>query len=240
MINVAFVVALEREVSPLVHRWRVHEREHQGRHYKFFESENAVLVCAGIGAERARRAAEAVISLYAPNVIWSVGFAGALEPKMKVGQAFQPSRVVDASDGSWIATTGKGEGTLVSFPSIASVAQKGKLAQAYAAQAVDMEAAAVARGAQARGVRFAAYKVISDGSDFELPAAERFIRNGEFRSLAFVSYTMLRPWLWPRTIRLGKNSAHASNVLCRWLLQYTTDGEFLENKPVQLHPIKRA
>ena len=50
-----------------------------------------------------------------------------------------------------------------------------KLAQSYGAQAVDMEAAAVARGAQARGVRFMAVKAISDESTFAMPSMDRFV-----------------------------------------------------------------
>jgi adenosylhomocysteine nucleosidase len=120
------------------------------------------------------------------------------------------------------------------------VAQKLKLARAYGAQAVDMEAAAVARGAQARGVAFGAYKVISDDSDFEIPAMDRFIREGKFRALAFVIYTAIRPWLWRRVIRLARNSSRAAETLCRWLVQYNAGAESLENKPAELHPMKRA
>jgi adenosylhomocysteine nucleosidase len=239
MTKIALVAALEREVKPLVRRWQVNEREHDGWRYKFFESELAVLVCAGIGAEAARRATQAIISLYSPRVVWSVGYAGGLNSGMKAGNGFRPSRVVDASDGSSIETDGDG-GVLVSYSSLASVAQKLKLARAYGAQAVDMEAAAVARGAQARGVAFGAYKVISDDSDFEIPAMDRFIREGKFRALAFVIYTAIRPWLWRRVIRLARNSSRAAETLCRWLVQYNAGAESLENKPAELHPMKRA
>jgi nucleoside phosphorylase len=55
---------------------------------------------AGIGSQAARRAAEAVIALYAPKVVYSAGFAGALDPGLKVGDILQPLRVVNAGDGS--------------------------------------------------------------------------------------------------------------------------------------------
>ena len=238
MIKIAIVAALDREVKPLVRRWRMSEHEHEGRRYRFFENGQVVVVCGGIGAEAARRATEAVIRLYLPSRVWSVGFAGALDSQMKVGDGFRPSRVVDASDGS--SVEGEGEGTLVSYGSVAGVRQKRKLAEAYAACAVDMEAAAVARGAQARGVQFAAFKVISDESDFEFPAMERFIQNGEFRTLAFMAYTGLRPWLWLRLIRLARNSSRASERLCRWLAQSMAQAESLDSEPAERHPMKRA
>ena len=68
MSKVAIVAALEREVRPLVKDWRVQEREVGGRRFRFFEKGDFVLVCGGIGAEAARRAAEAVIENYAPSV----------------------------------------------------------------------------------------------------------------------------------------------------------------------------
>lgn len=233
------VAALEREVKALVRDWRAVEREHDGRRYKFFEHEPAVLVCAGIGAEAARRATAAVISLYSPPTVWSVGFAGALDPELRVGDSLRPQSVIDACDSSSEAIP-SGEGTLVTYTVIASPQQKSRIRQAYSAQAVDMEAAAVGRGAQARNVGFAALKVISDESDFEFPGLERFIRNGQFRQGAFVAYVAIRPWLWPKVLQLARNSAKASEVLCRCLAEYIAQAESLENKPADAHPMRRA
>src|SRR3982074_205676 len=153
MPKVAIVAALTREVLPLVRQWRTTEREYSGRRFRFFENGEIVVVCGGIGAEAARRAAEAAIALYSPGVVYSAGFAGALEPGLKVGEIIVPRRVLNAADGSSV-DTGTGEGVLVSFNSVASPEQEAKLADSFGAQAVDMEAAAVAQAAQARGVRF--------------------------------------------------------------------------------------
>src|SRR5689334_16463625 len=125
--KIAIVAALEREVRPLIRRRPVREMEHAGRNFRFFENENLVIVCGGIGAEPARRAAEAVITQYAPQMIYSAGFAGALDPAIKLGDVLIPRRVVNASDGSSI-DTGQGEGVLVSFAAVASPEQKAKLA----------------------------------------------------------------------------------------------------------------
>ncbi len=239
MIKIAFIAALEREVRPFIRHWKIIEREHEGRRYRFAENGHIVLLCAGIGAQAARRATEAAISLYSPETVCSIGFAGALHSGMKVGEGFHPSRVIDAGDGSSIETGGPG-GALVSYGSIAGVEQKKRLARAYAAQAVDMEAAAVVRGAQARGVAFAAYKVISDESDFEMPEIDRFVQDGQFRTFAFVVHTFCRPWLWPRVVELAANSSRASHALCRWLAEYNCRPESLKNKPAELHPSKQA
>jgi len=208
------VTALEREVRPLVRNWRRNEQEYDGRRFRFFETDGAVLVCGGMGAEAARRAAEAVIVLYGPSVVYSAGYAGALDPEVKVGKLIRPGRVINAGDSSSVEITG-GEGVLVSYGLMASPAQKAKLRKAFGAQAVDMEAAAVARAAEARGVRFAALKVISDEFDFELPALERFVDSeGRFLEMRFALFAVLRPWLWPRVIRLARDSRRATRVLC--------------------------
>ena len=238
--KVAMVAALEREVRPMVKRWRKIEREYEGRRFKFFESGQAVLVCGGIGSEAARRATEAVIALYQPELVLSVGFAGAIDPALKVGEIFSPSRVIDARDGSSVATD-TGSGVLVSAANIAGAEQKVKLAGSYAAQAVDMEAAAVARGAQARGVRFMAVKVISDESNFAMPPMDRFVGdNGQFRTGKFVIFAGLRPWLWPRVIQLARNGAKASRALCAELDRYISDPKKTEVSGPELHPISKV
>ena len=214
MSRVAIVAALEREVRPLVMHWRRSEREHDGRRFRFFENNQFVLVCGGIGADAARRAAEAVIVLYAPSVVYSAGYAGALDPQLKVGDVISAARVVNAGDGSSAQIPG-GDGVLVSYPAVATAEQKVKLRESYQAQAVDMEAAAVARAAEARGVGFSALKVISDEFDFEFPPTDRFVDSeGRFHEIRFAGFAAVRPWLWLPVIRLARNSGRASRVLC--------------------------
>jgi len=224
MSRVAIVAALEREVRPLVKGWHRNEREHEGRKFRFFEKGDAVLVCGGIGSEAARRAAEAVIALYEPRVVYSAGFAGALESGMKVGDVVLPKRVIDTSDGSSVSLE-SGSGVLVSFGSVASPEQKAKLKESFGAQLVDMEAAAVARAAQARGVRFETVKAISDERDFTFPELGRFVNGqGQFLEGRFAVYTAVRPWLWGKVARLARSSARASNVLCEWLRASLSSG----------------
>lgn len=214
MSRVAIVAALEREVRPLVKHWRVSEKEYGGRRFRFFENGEFVLVCGGIGSDAARRAAEAVIVLYGPNVLCSAGYAGALDPRLKVGEVIRPARVVNAGDGSSVQIAG-GDRVLVSYPAVASPEQKTKLRESYQAQAVDMEAAAVARAAEARGVVFSALKVISDEVDFEFPPTDRFVdSDGQFHEMGFAWFAAVRPWLWLPIMRLARNSGHASRVLC--------------------------
>ena len=224
MPKVAIVAALEREVRPLVSGWRVAEKEYSGRRFRFFEEGETVVVCGGIGAEAARRAAEAVILFFSPALIYSAGFAGALDGTLKVGDVLQPKRVVNARDGSSAVVEG-GEGVLVTFSSVADPAQKAKLRESFGAAAVDMEASAVARAAETHGISFAVIKAISDEANFEFPSTEQFVdAEGKFNEGRFAIFAALRPWLWPGVIRLARNSKRASRTLSAALKGIDTSG----------------
>jgi adenosylhomocysteine nucleosidase len=171
-------------------------------------------VCGGRGPEPPRRAAEAVIVLYSPELLYSVGYAGALDLTIKVADVLTPAHVINVSDGSRVDVS-KGQGTLLSHNAVASVAQKSRLRESYGAQAIDMEASAVARAAEARGVGFRAVKVISDEFNFELPVLDRFVdAEGRFQHAGFTLHALVRPWLWLPLVHLAKNSARATRALC--------------------------
>lgn len=226
MKKIAIIAALERELHPLINNWPVSTSEHESRQFAFYQSDYAVAVCGGIGLEAARRAAQAAVVTYNPELLISAGVAGALTPELRVGETIFPAMVIDPADGSRhetaIAKSRLGNSplartVLVSYPEIASAAQKQQLAKSFGAHAVDMEAAAVARAAQQHDLPFLAIKAISDESNFELPEMSRFIRDGQFRTKAFIFHVTLRPWLWLRVFRLARNTKIASENLCAWL-----------------------
>lgn len=217
MPRFVMVAALEREVGGLIKNWKRTERELEGRKFVFFEHGDRVMVCGGIGVEAARRAAEAAIVLYRPVLVQSVGFAGALQSGLRVGDIFSPAIVLDARDGSRVEIKG-GNGVLLTCMAVASRTQKAHLAEAYGAQAVDMEAAAVAAAARCHGIAFRATKVISDGLGFEVPKTAPFIDGqGRFRNASFVLFAALRPWLWGRVATLARNSRKAARILSEHL-----------------------
>jgi len=217
--KVAIVAALEREVWPFIKNWSFTRNEFDGREFKFYENGSTVVVCGGIGSEAARRATEAVINLYRPALVISAGFAGSLDPTLDVGHAFTARHVIDASDGSR-TDCGAGQGVLISFADVADLEQKAKLGEAYGAHAIDMEAAAVGRSAEAHGVKFLACKVISDDSRTALPPIARFVGNdGKFHGCRFLAYIAVRPWLWAKVQRLASDSVLAARRLCGVLIE---------------------
>jgi adenosylhomocysteine nucleosidase len=224
--KIAIIAALKREIQPLVRNWSPSSVLHEGREFTFYEGDHAVVVCGGIGAEAARRATEAAIVHYSPDLLISAGVAGALVPELNVGDTIFPAIFIDTQDGSRhetaidhapLGNTALGRTILASYPEIASVAQKQQLAKSYGAHAVDMEAAAVARAAQSHNLLFLAVKAISDDAHFEIPEMNRFVRQGRFETKLFLFHVALRPWLWLRVIRLARNTRIASDNLCAWL-----------------------
>jgi adenosylhomocysteine nucleosidase len=224
--RIAILAAIERELWPLINNWRLTRAEHDGREFTFYESDYAVAVCSGMGAEYGRRAAEAIVVNYSPELLISAGVAGALVPELSVGDTVFPAVVIDARDGSRHDTSirdaamGKSplaRTVLVSSPDVAGTAQKRQLAKSYGAHVVDMEGASVARAAQVHNLPFLAVKAISDDVNFEIGELNRFIRDGQFQTKLLVFYLLPRPWLWLKMIRLARNTQLASHNLCAWL-----------------------
>jgi adenosylhomocysteine nucleosidase len=229
MPKIAVVAAMEREIAPFVKDWPSTRREYEGQSYKFFEKEGTLVVCGGMGAEAARRAAEAAISLYEPELLISAGFAGALDPTLQVGDTLTPRHVIDAADGSR-TDAGSGEGILISFETVADTQQKARFATAFGAHAVDMEAAAVARAAESHGVKFLACKVVSDRSDTHLPPLAPFIgKDGRFQTGKFTSYIAFRPWLWKGLWRLASDTMKAAQALGYSLEKHGREWKMVEN-----------
>jgi len=223
MPRIAIVAAMEREVAPLIRKWQSKSIERDGSRSTIYRTGEAALICAGIGSAAARRATETIIRETQPSHILSVGFAGALDAALKVGHIFEPRVVIDASDGSR-TDTGYGSGTLLTVAAVAGMDQKLKLRDAYRANAVDMEAAAVAQGAAVRGITFGVVKAISDEVDFVMPPVARFVRaDGKFRSGRFALHVGVRPWLWRATISLAVSSAKASQALCAAIERYLSE-----------------
>jgi adenosylhomocysteine nucleosidase len=106
------------------------------------------------------------------------------------------------------------------------------LAAAYGASLVDMEAAAVARLAQMRGIPFYCVKGVSDGYTDKLPDFNRFIaKNGQFKLARFILFALLKPWHWLALARMGENSRMAAQAIRVSLLEIL-DGNNGQEGPV--------
>ena len=215
--RVGIVAALRREIAPLVRQRQAVCLGQPNRRILIFESDGWVAGCGGIGNEAAQATAKVLIDDYRVSTLMSCGLSGGLTSHMKLAQTFVAGRVIDATSGKeW--SNAAGAVTLVSVPSILGARQKGELASKFSAQAVDMEAAAVAEVAAQAGVPFVALKSISDELDFPMPPLERFVKdNGSLAVPHLFLFLMFRPWHWPAVIALARNSRRASLALTQVL-----------------------
>ena len=213
MSRVGIITAMPAEVGPLVRAWRSSPGEFGGRRYRFFETEEAVLLCGGIGYEAGRRAAEAVIARAQPALLIAAGLAGGLRRQWTLGKTLVAGAVIDELTGRRLATA-FGEGTVVSSREIAGLAKKHELAVRFDADLVDMEGFAVGEVAQAHGLPFLAAKAVSDDVEFDLPPLQRFVDGeGKFQAGRFTLHASVHPGWWPVIARLKRHSDRAAEAL---------------------------
>jgi hopanoid-associated phosphorylase len=156
-----------------------------------------LLVVSGMGPDAARSAAQRLIDAGATSLV-SWGLAGGLDPDLEAGAVCVPREVI-AADGSRLWTARPWQESLSSsLPSgrrvgndalltakyaLETPADKSAARRATGACAVDMESAAVAQVAEARGVPFIAVRVIVDSARDRIPqAVARASRAGKLRT----------------------------------------------------------
>jgi adenosylhomocysteine nucleosidase len=232
MTRVAIIAAMAGELKPLVRGW-LHERRDGVDVWRWkFDDGEWVAACGGAGVDAATRAFAAAEKNGAPDLVISVGWVGALTLELEAGRAYVVSGVIDARTGERFRPGGwSGERWLVTSPLVADEAEKRRLAAAYGAHLVDMEASAVARLAAMRGIPFYSIKGVSDGFTDKLPDFNRFIRaDGRFDLTGMVLFSILRPWYWPSLVRMGENSRKASQSIREALLDFLDERAYIRER----------
>jgi adenosylhomocysteine nucleosidase len=230
-MRIGIIAALPGELKPLVKGWRRAATSAKSTK-KWILSRGGdewIAVCAGMGAEAARRAFTAAESDGPLDLVLSVGWAGALRAEVGAGTVQVPTVVIDAQTGEQFSLTqSKRTWRLITTAHVANADEKVRLAAAYGgAVLVDMEAATVARLAAMRGIPLLCIKGVSDESGATLPDLNQFIdQRGQMRMVPFLAHIALRPRFWSSLAQLGKNSARAAQAMRDLIL------EFMEEKNV--------
>ncbi len=212
-IKVGIVSAMSREVAPFLKGWRRGTLRDGAMVYQVWRSGLGTYIQSGIGREPGISATRALVKCERPDVLISTGLAGALVAGIAVADVFRVGKVIDGQTGDTFRTV-SGTTVLVSAPTIVDQAAKSQLRERYAAELVDMEAAAVARVALENDIPFVAVKSVSDEFVFPMPPFARFVSSeGELATAKFVLHAAMRPETWPALLRLAQNSAKASRSL---------------------------
>lgn len=171
----------------------------------------------GMGAAAAARAG-AAIAAARPRAILAVGFCGALDPGLAVGDLVAAEHVVDeatgerfpADPGLLAAAPGR-RGVLVSARRIARTPEARARLRGTA---VDLESAALARAARDAGVPFLAVRAVTDTTRHRMPDFERIAGDtGTLRPWPAARYFLARPRELPWLVRLGPAARTAGRAL---------------------------
>jgi adenosylhomocysteine nucleosidase len=225
MTRVAILAAFPGELKPFVQGWPHSMRS--GVHFwaQRNEEEEWIAACSGAGQAAVTRAFAALEDGGPIDLIFSIGWAGGLRSDLVAGSAHNVAGVIDMRTGErFRCDAGAGDLWLVTSDRVADEKEKRRLAEAYQASLVDMEAAAIARLAAMRGIPFYAIKGISDPLDAELPDFNRFLSpNGQLQIGRLTLYTLVRPWHWPALIQMGENSKKAARDIAETLQKFLSE-----------------
>ena len=231
MTRVAIIAAMPGELKPLVRGWPHSTRNSIHFWAQRSAEEEWIAACAGAGQAAATRAFAGIEDGGPIDLVFSIGWAGALRPEITVGSAHNVAGVIDVRTGErFRCDAGAGQLWLATSPKVANQSEKHRLAATYDTALVDMEAAAIARLAAMRGIPFYSIKGISDALSDRLPDFNRFLTpTGQFQLARFTLFAILRPWYWPALLKMGENSKRASQSITNSLLDFL-DGQSLDDE----------
>lgn len=231
MSRIAIIAALPGELKRLVDTgWKKHpsRQKHVTKWTARYGDTECIAVCAGMGADAATRAFASAEEEGHLDEVLSIGWAGALTPKLRSGDFCIPSTVIDALTGEHfqLSENSRRQNVLVTTERVVDAQEKKRLAETYGGNLVDMESATVARLAQMRGIPVCCMKYITDEANVELPDINPFIDyRGQMKMLRFVGHVAARPHYWSSLVRLGKTSKKGSEYLASAILNFLSNPE---------------
>jgi nucleoside phosphorylase len=188
-------------------------------------------IASGAGAERAFAA---VIVASKPSAVCNIGFCGALDESLRVGDVVVAMQVRDHTGirthayETLVPGVGKTAailpGAIVSIHHVAQTAAEKRSLRATGASIVDMEAAGAARAAEDLGLPFYCIRAVSDlaGEDFENDFNAALGPDGRFSTLRLIRGALASPGKrFGELLRLKQRTALASKNLGDFLADCT-------------------
>ncbi len=237
--RIAIIGAIKDEIAGI-------KKEMQMTHTLSWQTGNAfvgewrgvpiVLVRSGMGRERARRALVEIADKWDLKEVISIGYAGALDPSLEVGDLVVADKVVGMDSAGpaeemktysldkeiFNTTEAVRQRILLTVDRIAATPQEKKeLREKYSAVAVDMETSALAEEAQTRNLPFISVRAITDTADQELIDCSHLVaENGDVSKLKASWHVLTHPGDLKGMIDLGKQAKLATANLTEFLRQY--------------------
>jgi nucleoside phosphorylase len=216
---IVFIAAEPRECAPWVAKWNDVEKlpleSHWARQGEW-RGNRMIAITNGAGAGRAYHAARQISQ---PAQLWNIGFGGAADPKLRVGDIFVADRVFSSGQAFPCRQPRTSLpfrlGEVHTVANIARTAQEKSDHYRSGASVIEMEAAGIARAASEENAPFYCVRAVSD------LASETFVNDfgaalgpdGRFSAARLAAGAMLRPRdrfaellrLWRRANVAAKN-----------------------------------
>ncbi len=211
-----FLAADPRECHPFLKHWDRTEPANLPVHWArrgTWKSRPVLAIANGAGPERARMAVQAAGPVRA---VCNIGFCGALDISLGIGDVFMATSVNGTATSLPRKAPPAKSGPLASIPRIAQTAAEKAALRKTGALVVEMEAAGAAADL---GVPFYCIRAVSDlaGEDFLIDFNGFLMPDGRFDTPRLIMTSILRPQRLRELIRLSKRTRAASNNLGEFL-----------------------
>ncbi len=226
---ILFIAADQRECAGLIAHWE-NVREvplpvtwvRTGR----WKGGEAMAIANGAGAERAFAA---VLVAPRPSAVCNIGFCGALDESLRVGDIFVACEVRNGSKRyetlvPGVVGSGIASGAVASIDHIAATAAEKRNLRATGASIVEMEAAGAARAAEDLDLPFYCIRAVSDlaDEDLENDFNAALTPEGQFSTFRLVTGALAHPrQRFGELLRLKRRTEAASKKLGDFLADCT-------------------
>lgn len=237
---IAIFGAVKEEIAGIKQSMNISDRVRLGKTDAWtgkWVGKNIVLVRSGVGGQRAKDSTLQVIDTFQPKALISIGYAGAVQPELNVGDLVIADSIMKADveenrkyhpDPDWLERAlnipcpdgvKKVVGGLLTVSTVINdPAAKRDLGESYGVQAVEMETAAIAKVAEDRGLPFLSVRVISDSIDDELLDSSSFLGgDGEISTLKAGWYVLTHPGSIKSAISLRAHTQLGTQVMTSFL-----------------------
>jgi adenosylhomocysteine nucleosidase len=174
------------------------------------------MVANGAGASRAGRAVDIACPECQPEAVVSMGFCGALDPALNIGDIFVATGPAGFQSGLIQTDSPHTLGVLASIDHVAQTADEKASLRSSGASAVEMEAAGVAGRAAAYGIPFYCVKSVTDlaNQSFVTDFNRALLSSGHFGTIRILASALTRPGkALPELFRLRNSCRIATRKL---------------------------
>jgi adenosylhomocysteine nucleosidase len=223
--RIGIIAALFGELKPLVSDW---SQQADGAFLTQRGSVAAIAVARGIGVVRAEQAVAIAETYGHLDALVSVGWAGGASCGVQPGTAYEIGEIIDSVSGERYATSAVASPIkLATLDHVAGRDEKRRFAETYGASLVDMEAAAVAQAARARGIPFYCWKAVTDIASEDLPDFNYFLdQEKQLRTRQVAAYALTHPRYVAPLLRMGRNSKSGADALAQALRRWMDEGRY--------------